>query len=132
MRILLISLFFFVIVIPCFSQNYLQEDLTKLKKLTHQRTKEQSYTIEKDMHGFFEVVAGGLFVLYKNFVSSQDAGNCSFSPSCSVYMKNALEEMGVVKGLLDGIDRVMRCNGAHTDQYFIDHEKRKLIDPVSL
>jgi putative component of membrane protein insertase Oxa1/YidC/SpoIIIJ protein YidD len=45
-------------------------------------------------------------------------------------MKNAIEKKGGLQGLLDGIDRFMRCNGAHTNQYFFDREKRKLIDPV--
>ncbi len=115
---------------PSFSQDYLQEDLAKLEKITHQQIEKETYSIRKDTHGLFQVVVGGLFIFYKNFISSQDAGNCPYSPSCSVYMKNAIEKKGAVQGLFDGIDRFMRCNGAHTNQYFIDHEKRKLVDPV--
>jgi putative component of membrane protein insertase Oxa1/YidC/SpoIIIJ protein YidD len=129
MRILLISLLF-AILMPCYSQKHLQEDLARLEKITHQQKERKAYSLEKNAHGFFQLVVGGLFIVYKNFVSSQDAGNCPYSPSCSVYMKNAIEKKGGLQGLLDGIDRFMRCNGAHTNQYFFDREKRKLIDPV--
>ena len=35
--------------------------------------------------------------------------HCRFSPSCSEYMQDAIEEHGVVKGLYWGIKRLMRC-----------------------
>lgn len=36
--------------------------------------------------------------------------HCKFYPTCSEYMKQALEKYGVFKGLLLGIWRIIRCN----------------------
>jgi len=37
-------------------------------------------------------------------------GYCRFYPTCSQYAKESLEKYGVVKGLIKGLWRVMRCN----------------------
>ena len=34
---------------------------------------------------------------------------CRFTPTCSNYMIDALEEYGVIKGLKLGIKRILRC-----------------------
>lgn len=36
--------------------------------------------------------------------------NCKFYPSCSEYTKQAIEKYGVIKGLILGIFRIIRCN----------------------
>ena len=51
-----------------------------------------------------------LFLLYKEYFSSQDVDACVFYPSCSVYTIKAIEKKGVVKGLLIGFDRLLRCH----------------------
>lgn len=35
---------------------------------------------------------------------------CRYSPTCSEYMIEAIEEYGSIKGLLLGIKRILRCN----------------------
>ncbi|MCX5687722.1 MAG: membrane protein insertion efficiency factor YidD [Candidatus Omnitrophica bacterium] len=35
---------------------------------------------------------------------------CRFYPSCSQYTLVAVEDKGVVLGLLKGLERIMRCN----------------------
>jgi putative component of membrane protein insertase Oxa1/YidC/SpoIIIJ protein YidD len=50
------------------------------------------------------------FYFYKKYISSQDVDACVFYPSCSVYTIRAVEKKGVFKGLLEGFDRLMRCN----------------------
>ncbi len=37
-------------------------------------------------------------------------GMCRFTPSCSEYMIEALEEYGTIKGLIIGIKRIGRCH----------------------
>ncbi|MGN0457577.1 MAG: membrane protein insertion efficiency factor YidD [Eubacterium sp.] len=37
-------------------------------------------------------------------------GSCRYTPTCSQYMIEAIEIHGVVKGMLLGIRRIMRCN----------------------
>ena len=36
--------------------------------------------------------------------------HCKYYPSCSQYMKQAVEKYGVGKGVLLGIYRILRCN----------------------
>ncbi len=43
------------------------------------------------------------YLEYKNI-------KCKFYPTCSEYMKQAIEKYGVVKGVLLGMGRILRCN----------------------
>lgn len=49
---------------------------------------------------------------YKNYLSPGRFGLkiCRFEPSCSRYTFDAVQKYGVVKGLLLGSWRVLRCN----------------------
>jgi len=72
----------------------------------------------------------GLFLFYKSFISSQDAQSCSFTPSCSVYALEAVKKQGVFKGMMNGFDRLSRCNSLSPEKYEIDPETKLLIDPL--
>ncbi len=72
-----------------------------------------------------------LFIFYKSFISSQDGNSCSFTPSCSEYMMQAIKKKGMVVGAMAGFDRMMRCNGLSPGKYGFDYNKRLLIDPVN-
>lgn len=37
-------------------------------------------------------------------------GQCRFSPTCSLYTKQAIEKYGAVKGVVLGITRIGRCH----------------------
>jgi putative membrane protein insertion efficiency factor len=78
----------------------------------------------------FELLASGLFLGYKKFISSQDASHCSFTPSCSEYAIQAIKKQGFVIGLINFFDRFSRCNGQSPGQYDFDSDKHLLIDPV--
>lgn len=75
-------------------------------------------------------VLTGLFIFYKSFISSQDGGSCTFTPSCSEYGLIAVEKKGVVLGMLATFDRLTRCNGLSPRQYKFDMNKKLLVDPV--
>ncbi|WP_367924590.1 membrane protein insertion efficiency factor YidD [uncultured Ruthenibacterium sp.] len=55
-----------------------------------------------------------LFILpikgYKKFISPLLGNNCRFYPTCSEYTMQAIEIHGVVKGILLGAWRILRCN----------------------
>jgi putative membrane protein insertion efficiency factor len=53
-----------------------------------------------------------LFLLrgYKRYVSPWLPGSCRFEPTCSVYMYQAIERKGVLKGLTLGLRRLLRCH----------------------
>lgn len=51
-----------------------------------------------------------LIKVYRRFVSPMLPAACRFSPSCSLYMLQAIEKYGVLKGGLMGTRRLLRCH----------------------
>ncbi|MEG1520448.1 MAG: membrane protein insertion efficiency factor YidD [Clostridia bacterium] len=47
---------------------------------------------------------------YKRYISSSLATNCRYTPTCSIYGMQAIEEWGVFRGTLLALFRVIRCN----------------------
>lgn len=63
------------------------------------------------------MIATNLFVLYKRYVSSQDGMSCGFTPSCSQYAFNSIQQLGFLKGLLNALDRITRCHSFNQNEY---------------
>jgi len=59
-----------------------------------------------------EMKAFILFLLrgYKRYVSPLLPSSCRFEPTCSVYMYQAIEKKGVLKGITLGLRRLLRCH----------------------
>ena len=53
-----------------------------------------------------------LIKFYQRFLSSKNFGvhTCIFEPSCSQYTYEAIEKHGIIKGILKGSYRILRCN----------------------
>lgn len=53
--------------------------------------------------------------LYQLTISPLLGANCRFTPSCSQYMIDSIEEWGPLKGTWLGMKRIARCNpwGGH-------------------
>ena len=54
-----------------------------------------------------------LLKIYKKFISPIFYGmgvRCKYYPTCSEYMKQAIEKYGVIKGTYLGIKRLLKCN----------------------
>lgn len=51
-----------------------------------------------------------LIKVYRRFVSPLLPAACRFSPSCSLYMLQAIEKYGVLRGGLMGTRRLLRCH----------------------
>jgi putative membrane protein insertion efficiency factor len=51
-----------------------------------------------------------LLKFYKLCISPLMPRACRFEPTCSVYMYQAIKKKGILKGLLLGIKRLLRCN----------------------
>lgn len=59
------------------------------------------------------VIAIGLIRTYKLVISPLLPSACRFHPTCSEYMKDAIEKHGVLKGVGMGLRRLSRCHPFH-------------------
>ena len=48
--------------------------------------------------------------VYQRYASAYIRLSCVFEPSCSEYMRLALEKYGVIRGIIKGIKRLLRCH----------------------
>lgn len=51
--------------------------------------------------------------IYQKFISPLKPATCRFYPSCSEYMKQAIQKYGVIKGTSLGIKRILKCHPFH-------------------
>ncbi len=47
---------------------------------------------------------------YQKFISPLLGARCRFYPTCSEYMIQAIQIHGIIKGLILGCARILRCN----------------------
>ena len=57
--------------------------------------------------------------IYQNSIGIFFRGSCRFHPTCSEYMKNAIEKYGVYKGVTKGVVRLSKCH-PYSNKYGID------------
>ncbi|MEO8027538.1 MAG: membrane protein insertion efficiency factor YidD [Bryobacteraceae bacterium] len=50
---------------------------------------------------------------YKRFLSPLLPSACRFHPTCSEYMRDAVEKHGAVRGVYLGVRRLLRCHPFH-------------------
>ncbi|MFM2394256.1 MAG: hypothetical protein RLZZ546_2238 [Bacteroidota bacterium] len=129
--------FFFCLAILAITLNASSQnhaDLIFVKSLLKEQHKENSFMTFKSQlknnTNELEWIFSGLFFIYKEMFSSQDAGRCSFHPSCSLYGIEAIKSKGLIKGGIMTFDRLTRCNGFSPENYQIDLKKRVFIDPI--
>jgi len=58
-------------------------------------------------------IALGILRIYKLCISPLLPSACRFHPTCSEYMKEAIEKHGVIKGVGLGLHRLSRCHPFH-------------------
>jgi len=58
-------------------------------------------------------IAIGLIRIYKLVISPLLPSACRFHPTCSEYMRDAIEKHGVLKGVGLGLRRLSRCHPFH-------------------
>jgi uncharacterized protein len=64
-----------------------------------------------------KMIALALLRLYKKFISPMLPPSCRFDPTCSVYMYQAIEKYGVLKGGWMGVKRISRCHPLNPGGY---------------
>lgn len=50
-----------------------------------------------------------LIKFYQFFISPWLGKNCRFEPTCSEYAYHAIDSYGIIKGLILGFRRILRC-----------------------
>jgi putative membrane protein insertion efficiency factor len=63
-------------------------------------------------HAFILLVRG-----YQVVIGPLLPASCRYTPSCSVYMIEALERHGAFRGGLMGVRRILRCHPFHVGGY---------------
>lgn len=58
----------------------------------------------------FKKVGIASIKVYRRFVSPMLPPSCRFTPSCSLYMLQAIEKHGVLRGGFMGARRLLRCH----------------------
>ena len=107
----------------------INEDVIKFRELYVIEKEDDKYPYARTYQNEIEFIFTRFFLLYKSFISSQDASSCTFTPSCSEYAMMAITKQGVIIGTINFFDRFSRCNGLSPENYVPDPEKRVFIDP---
>ncbi len=106
-------------------------EMEHLKKLDKPSFHQHDYSqIKNNVKNEYQFLSSRLFLFYKYFISSQDASQCSFTPSCSVYAARAINKQGAAIGLINFFDRFTRCNNLSPELYPRHPETKLLYDPV--
>jgi uncharacterized protein len=74
----------------------------------------------------------GSMLFYQHIISPQLSAGCIYSITCSNYAKHCIEKKGIVRGVLLGSDRLLRCNGAalkETHELFYNQDGKILDFP---
>jgi len=106
-------------------------DTSLLRNMFHKKTEKENFSSHlKQSESEIKIIISAGFIIYKEFFSSQDVDACIFSPSCSEYTMEAVEKKGIA-GLLDGLDRLMRCHSlAGKNDYPYNSVTKKFYDPL--
>ena len=55
--------------------------------------------------------------IYQLFISPMLPNTCRHLPTCSDYTIEAINEYGVLKGIIKGLNRILRCNPLGSSGY---------------
>jgi len=51
-----------------------------------------------------------LIRFYQNYISPLSGNTCHYTPTCSRYTAEAISKFGLLKGMIMGTDRLIRCH----------------------
>jgi putative membrane protein insertion efficiency factor len=106
--------------------------IAKVEKLYKPENHSHNYkSYLKKSNNELESSAAILFIVYKNFFSSQDMNSCVFSPSCSVYAIESFEHNNPFEAYLKIFDRLSRCSPlVAKGEYPYNFQIQKYDDPA--
>jgi len=111
------------------AQQVPHQDISALKKVYPVGNKKEVIQTETDWSNEVKLLLTLGFNVYKKYISSQDALNCAFYPSCSSYALVTVQQNGLL-GVFDAVDRLTRCNGFSPEKYNTHEESHRYYDPV--
>ena len=111
----------------CLSQS--KEEVASFENMFKPAEKHQHWHFART-NNEIKFIFSSLYFTYKHFVSSQDLSTCVFSPSCSTYSIRAIRKHGFIIGIMESFDRLTRCNPLSPENYEINPNTNKFIDPV--
>ena len=91
--------------------------------------------ILKYINGFFKLIMILPIRFYQIFISPLLGSNCRYTPTCSHYTIQAIEEWGALKGGWMSMKRIASCNpwgGSGYDPVPKNPRKHKKINPKEL
>ena len=119
-----------LLIRPGFSQSIVDEELSTLFEIHDTASGNYSAPL-RDADNEVSVLVSLGFLFYKSFISSQDNPSCVFTPSCSEYAVQAIDQYGFVLGWLKTFDRLSRCHGLVNHRHYpFGAEKQRYYDPV--
>jgi uncharacterized protein len=128
-RIKLFALLLFSFAFSAYAQD--KTDIDLVSNLFEVNSKKTDYkTLIKGNSNELQLITSGFFLFYKSFFSSQDGNHCVFHPSCSAYTIKSIKKHGVFIGIIDGMDRLQRCNRLSPENYERYKNTNLLSDPV--
>ena len=69
-------------------------------------------------------IATAPIVFYQRFVSPGLPRRCKYEPTCSAYAVQAVREYGILRGLVLGGGRLLRCNPWSRGRFDPVHDQR--------
>ena len=63
--------------------------------------------------GFTQMLGLRTLQVYKAVVSPWLPPACRFTPTCSEYASEAIQEYGLLRGILRAVSRLLRCHPLH-------------------
>lgn len=63
-----------------------------------------------DTHEHRRGESNPLIRFYQNYISPLSGSTCHYSPTCSRYTAEAIRSFGLLKGMVMGMDRLIRCH----------------------
>lgn len=71
----------------------------------------------QQLHRLISRILIGLLAGYRYCISPWLGNRCRFYPSCSTYSQQAIQELGILKGLVFTLWRLLRCHPWHPGGY---------------
>ncbi len=126
----ILFVFFSCMAIDCKAQ--LSSDIQRAESLFSPPPKTSYSEFAKDSKNEIESTFSIMFVIYKDFISSQDIESCVFQPTCSVYAIECIHhEKSKFTAFLKISDRLMRCHPLISkNSYKTDKETGKYSDTI--